>query len=139
MLFDLVPKEHRYDLFGREAELRELGNSIRSKEKLIVIYGVRRVGKTSLLHVFLNEKEVPYILIDIRDIYFEEGYISLPSICSKIINEFTDFTKNKLGIDTEGIFDSNAYESLTKTLKIINNWCKDKHLNFVISSSATFP
>lgn len=132
MLFDLSPKENLPDLFGREREMGALGESIRLGERLVVIYGVRRVGKTSVLHVFLNEKKVPYILIDIRDIYFENGYVSLPVICENIINEFEGFI-GKLGFETDKIFDAGAYESLTKTLKAINEWSKGRKLNFVIA------
>ncbi len=132
MLFDLGPKENRSDLFGREREMDALGESIRLREKLIVIYGVRRVGKTSILRVFLNEKKVPYILIDIRDIYFENGYVSLPVICENIISEFEGFIR-KLGFETGKIFDAGAYDSLTKALKAINEWSSSRKLNFVIA------
>jgi hypothetical protein len=132
VLFDLGPKENRADLFGRERELDALAESIRLRERLVVIYGVRRVGKTSILRVFLNEKKAPYILIDIRDIYFENGYVSLPVICENIINEFEGFI-GKLGFETGKTFDSSAYESLTKTLKTINEWSGSKKLSFVIA------
>lgn len=131
MLFDPAPKENPPDLFDREEELRTLGESIRLREKLIVIYGVRRVGKTSLLHVFLNEKKVPYLLVDIRGIYSENGYISLPAICEAVIEEFDKFLK-RIGLE-ESIFDSSCHESLTKTLKSINEWSISKKVDFIIA------
>ncbi len=109
-----------------------LEESIRLKEKLVIIYGVRRVGKTSLLHVFLNEKKVPYILVDVRDIYSENGYISLPAICEALISEFERFT-GRLGFNERNIFDGDSHESLTKVLRTINEWSANKRMNFVIA------
>lgn len=56
MLFDPEPKTSRSDFFDREVELEKLENYLR-QERLVVIYGVRRVGKTSLMRVALNEPE----------------------------------------------------------------------------------
>jgi len=55
MLFDLYPKTKLKDLFGREREFREFREALELGEGLIVIYGMRRTGKTSLLkHVFTS-------------------------------------------------------------------------------------
>ena len=37
---------------------------------MIVIYGVRRVGKTSLINVTLRELGEPFVIIDVRVLYF---------------------------------------------------------------------
>ena len=52
MLFDIRPKKRKEDLFGREKELEELMSSV---EPIVLVYGIRRIGKTSLLNVFCNE------------------------------------------------------------------------------------
>ena len=44
MLFDPGVKTSRRDLFDREKELEEILDAVRNREKLIVVYGVRRVG-----------------------------------------------------------------------------------------------
>lgn len=54
MLFDVRPKTDRKDLFGRERELEWLLGALRSDVPLILLLGVRRVGKTSLLRVALR-------------------------------------------------------------------------------------
>ncbi len=64
MLFDDRPKELRSDLFDRDNELRRLHSVV--SEPLVVITGIRRIGKTSVLRVFLNEAGIPYALIDAR-------------------------------------------------------------------------
>ncbi|MGC9135631.1 hypothetical protein [Caldivirga sp.] len=54
MLFNLEPKSSRIDLYDRDYELRELYDAVNRNEKIIVVYGVRRVGKTSLVKSFLS-------------------------------------------------------------------------------------
>jgi predicted AAA+ superfamily ATPase len=46
-------KSRREELFGRDVELNLLHDNVNSP--IIVIAGIRRIGKTSLLNVFLNE------------------------------------------------------------------------------------
>ncbi|WP_148267295.1 AAA family ATPase [Thermococcus cleftensis] len=66
--FDTRPKRRREDLYDREEELAEFERSIRSGNPLTVITGIRRLGKTSLLVVGLNELAVPYVLVDFRGV-----------------------------------------------------------------------
>ena len=73
MLFDPRPKERREDLYGRERELQELLEALRGECPLILLLGVRRIGKTSLLKVALRESSQPYIYLDLR-VLEEEGY-----------------------------------------------------------------
>jgi AAA+ ATPase superfamily predicted ATPase len=66
MLFDPRPKESRSELFDREEELRALESYVRSGSPLILCIGVRRIGKTSLLKVFLNESGYPHVYVNAR-------------------------------------------------------------------------
>jgi len=75
MLFDPRPKERREDLFDREKEIEELKESI-SKQPMTLLLGMRRVGKTSVLKVALNELDAPYLYLDLRSL---EDY-SRPSL-----------------------------------------------------------
>jgi AAA+ ATPase superfamily predicted ATPase len=65
-------KINKKDLFDRERELEEIINAIKSKERLIIIYGVRRVGKTSLINVTLRELGEPFVIIDVRVLCFQK-------------------------------------------------------------------
>lgn len=65
MLFDLEPKSRREDLYDFETELRDLINGI-INDKVIVVRGLRRTGKTSLMRVALNEVGYPYVYLDVR-------------------------------------------------------------------------
>ncbi|AFZ70359.1 putative ATPase (AAA+ superfamily) [Caldisphaera lagunensis DSM 15908] len=66
MLFDERPKENKGDLFDREKEIEEIMNNI--NRPLILITGVRRIGKTSILKVVLNELKIPHFIIDCRNL-----------------------------------------------------------------------
>jgi len=47
--------------------------------KVIVLYGARRTGKTTLLHEFLKQEETPYLLVSGEDIAVQ-GYLSSQSV-----------------------------------------------------------
>ncbi|PLV56064.1 ATP-binding protein [Thermotoga sp. SG1] len=72
MLFSLTPKVRKEDLFDRERELKELEKLVETYP-LVVVTGLRRVGKSSLVKVFLNEKKLPHITIDGRKLYESSG------------------------------------------------------------------
>jgi len=55
VLFDERPKTNRSDLFGRERELNELKEKI--DKPLLLLTGIRRIGKTFVLNVFFNESK----------------------------------------------------------------------------------
>ncbi|RLG02543.1 MAG: hypothetical protein DRN54_04390 [Thaumarchaeota archaeon] len=67
MYFSLGVKTRKEDFYNMEAELRclleELLNPL---TRMIVIKGVRRVGKSSLLRVALSESGLPHLLLDLR-------------------------------------------------------------------------
>lgn len=73
MLFDPRPKTSKKELYDRDAELRALNSFAKKGSPLTVLLGIRRIGKTSLLRVFLNEVNLPHIYIDAR-IFEEQGF-----------------------------------------------------------------
>jgi Predicted ATPase (AAA+ superfamily) len=66
MYFDPEPKERREDLYDFEKEYKELKGAIELGERIVVIKGVRRTGKTSLMKVVCHELKDPKIFIDGR-------------------------------------------------------------------------
>jgi uncharacterized protein len=54
MLFDLAPKEHLSELYGRNEEVEEIIRLLKARSWIVVL-GPRMVGKTSLVKVALNE------------------------------------------------------------------------------------
>jgi len=58
MYFEITPKTRKEDLFGREYLIDSLVSYFNDNTvRLIVIKGLRRAGKTSLLNVALNESK----------------------------------------------------------------------------------
>jgi len=73
MYFDINPKTERKSLFGGDYALNNLQEYLSDNStRLIIIKGLRRVGKTSLLNVALNELKTASVKIDVREsAYFE--------------------------------------------------------------------
>lgn len=68
MYFDPQPKTKRADLFGVEFTLQQLVQHLHDPStRMVVIKGLRRTGKTSLLNVALEESKCNYVKIDVRD------------------------------------------------------------------------
>ena len=67
-LFLPTPKESKENLYNFEQSLNEILRGLRDPlVRMIVIKGLRRTGKSSLLRVALNESKYSYILIDMRE------------------------------------------------------------------------
>ncbi|MCD6330835.1 MAG: ATP-binding protein, partial [Thermoplasmata archaeon] len=66
MYFDPEPKSKKEDLYNFEKEYKALHNAIKRNERIIVIKGIRRTGKTSLMKVVYNELKNPKAFIDGR-------------------------------------------------------------------------
>ncbi|MCS7369356.1 MAG: hypothetical protein NDF57_06580 [archaeon GBS-70-058] len=67
MYFSLEVKKRREDFYNMEEELETLKKEILDpKTRMIVIKGVRRTVKSSLMRVALNEMKTPHIFIDLR-------------------------------------------------------------------------
>ena len=64
--FSLAVKTRRNDLFDREKELVELGESL--ADPLTVVLGMRRLGKSSLMAVVLGETKQPSMTVDLRGV-----------------------------------------------------------------------
>jgi hypothetical protein len=92
MLFDPEPKKKKRDFYNREAELRELLDSI-EKEKFVVIQGIRRLGKSSLLNVTLAEFKRPFVKLDLREVYFTHGSVSKFYLYRALSQELSKLSK----------------------------------------------
>jgi AAA+ ATPase superfamily predicted ATPase len=133
MLFDLNPKERMEDIYDRREEHRLLSNSLAHKERLVVIYGIRRVGKTSLIRATLNEKNFAYASIDLKQLYFRYGSVPSTAFSELIASEFVRYTE-RLELDG-GTLDRSAdgNRNLTELLKDIDRWCAAQKMFFVIA------
>ncbi len=71
MYFDPQPKTKKEDLFGLNFTLQQLVQHLQDQStRLVIIKGLRRTGKTSLLNVALQESKLQYVKIDVRDAPF---------------------------------------------------------------------
>ncbi len=135
MLFDLNPKENVSELFDRKNELEELSGAIERGEKLTVVYGVRRIGKTSLLRSFISEKKSLSIFLDIRQIYYiHKRTIPSEAVYEQILREFTDLM-GILGIGAEeqtSVFSAYGENNITNLLSDINKWCSTRKVKFLL-------
>ena len=79
MYFDPEPKRRREDFFDMEREVGELERGLRAS-KLILVSGLRRYGKTSLILTTLNEEGVDYVFLDCR--LLPSGMLSVSDVFS---------------------------------------------------------
>ena len=64
MLFSEKPKTRLEDFFNRRDELKQFSTLV--ERSPVVVKGVRRIGKSSLIRVGLSLLEQPYIYLDLR-------------------------------------------------------------------------
>lgn len=110
MLFDPRPKDKKSELFDRERELESISRYVSSGSPIILCLGIRRVGKTSVLKVFLGESGYPSIYIDARRLaevgYSKQGFYRLLSEeFTRIRGRFTrvvGYLKNIKGVSIAG-------------------------------------
>jgi Archaeal ATPase. len=68
MLFDIRPKENRKDLYDREKEIEMIKDSVQRKAWMAVL-GMKRVGKTSIVNVSVNETNSIALSLNLMRIY----------------------------------------------------------------------
>ncbi len=140
MLFDIKPKENRGDFYDRERELSELLKAVRLGEQLIIVYGIRRIGKSSLVKVAMRELPLPYVLIDVRKIYFRANMVTEQYLVEEIVDVFRKHMKwyEKIGFNIREVLGKvkkvrvKDYEieiappaklSIIKLLEAVDSWC----------------
>ncbi|OAA31954.1 hypothetical protein AT15_03780 [Kosmotoga arenicorallina S304] len=85
MLFSIEPKHSLRDIFNRKEEVSAFQKSLQS-ERLIVLDGLRRIGKTSLLKAVLEEFDGYHVFIDCRA-YFRNNLIDVEAFDRALIKE----------------------------------------------------
>ena len=140
MLLDPNPKTERRDLYDREEELNELRKSV--NERLTVIAAPRRMGKTSVLNVFLSLAGQPNLKIDGRELYVKgvTTYNFLKTV-SEGLNQITPFYRKildsfKVGeVSIEGLslrFDYKKTSPLD-VMKRLDRFAKKEGKRFIIA------
>lgn len=143
MLFSLVPKNCKDDLFDREEELSKL-KSLVMLYPITIITGLRRVGKSSLVNVFLHEGNYTFVCLDGRKLYQVSGGNITSLHLSQILNEeflklsksqrFLNFLKRIKGVSVAG----NSIEIDPKKLELsevfekFNDFAEKEKKDFVV-------
>jgi len=91
LLFDPRPKARREDLYDFDEELKKFSKAL--DEPMVLVSGLRRTGKTSLILTGLNTSGVPYIYFDLR-----EGARSYADLYKLFSRGFTEFTRRWGGL-----------------------------------------
>jgi AAA+ ATPase superfamily predicted ATPase len=141
-LFSVAPKTSLSGFYDREAELAKLRSAIRYGSRLVLVLGVRRVGKTSLLRAALSTIETPYIFLDLRALPTYEDR-SLYSLLAEELNralplkkKVLDFLMEVRGISVgaEGVsIDlSKGKPSLISVLKALDRWSSREGFNLPV-------
>ena len=130
MYFDPKPKTQKDDLYDFEKEFKEVVTAIKRNERIIVIRGLRRTGKTSLMKVIQNQIKIPSAFLDGRIIEpkRKEVYTSLlqaaiegierKHLSLTLINSLKELTINLMGINVGfALRISQAFESLDEYLE----------------------
>jgi hypothetical protein len=72
-LFDIEPKIEKKFLYGRDNELGELERAF-AHDRIILLFGRRRVGKTSVVSVALRDSKFTGFILDCRNIRNEQSF-----------------------------------------------------------------
>lgn len=93
MYFDPAPKTRREDLYDFEEELRAFMEAINGSDRLILVTGLRRTGKTSLVFTGLNTCGAVYAYLD-GSKFFGRSVISRRDFITMLQAELNDLIKN---------------------------------------------
>jgi len=149
-LFDVNPKESLEDLFGRDDELRDFKKALGLGVRFVVIYGVRRVGKTSFLRAALKGFRYPHAIVDVREVHSEFGTIGRYHLYRGLVRYFRsnlsfleglgfrlrDFLGRVRGFSVSGLgieVDAREVPSLTEFLAYLNDWASEHGTRFVLA------
>lgn len=94
------PKTNRSDLYDMDEELREFGSLIENSP-FIVVKGLRRTGKTSLLYTGVNEFKAKAVFLDLRSLPYE-GMIAVGKFVNMVCDSINRFLEGYEG--TRGSF-----------------------------------
>jgi AAA+ ATPase superfamily predicted ATPase len=140
----LEVKSRKEEFFNMENELETLKKELLDQNtRMIVIKGLRRTGKSSLMRVALNETKVPHIFIDLR--------LSTPFTPDNFYQYFSKelgkFLKEKTlkkmlsrikGVEISGFkleFKEKKINIIAEILEEIGKWAKDKQIVLAIDEA----
>jgi AAA+ ATPase superfamily predicted ATPase len=144
MYFSLEVKTRKEDFFDMENELETFKKELlEPNTRMIVIKGLRRTGKSSLMRVVLNEIKLPHIFIDLRlGVPFTPD--SIYQYFSTELSKFLkDKTMNKIlskikGLEISGLkleFKERKINVIAEILEEIGKWAEHKQIVLAIDEA----
>lgn len=148
-MFDTAPKERREDLYDRKDEPRSLLEALKLGERLVIVQGVRRIGKSSLVRVGVKEARVPYVLADVRKLFFEEGSVVPAGLVARLAEAMRRRSKwyervgfqagdalgRVKGVHAAGFgveLEPRARPRLIEILEALDEWCGGHEQRFAV-------
>lgn len=127
MLFDVQAKEKKEDFYNYSEELGRLKSAIGAGERLMVVKGPRRVGKTSLMKVAFNSLGSPKAWIDARKIFagvqaesvFYEAFMSILrqiKVEERLLARIESISLGSIGVGIKAPSPSTAAEEAQREL-----------------------
>lgn len=121
-----VPIDSSKDFYGRVDILKDISMHLNStQQKVLVVYGQRRIGKTSILRQILNSSPASYIPIYIE---LSSALTKLKDFLQVMIREISQ----KIGIDEPINIDNIETYFLNEFLSNVNNIIKNRRLLLII-------
>lgn len=110
MYFDEKPKDKLQDFYNRKAELKGFLGALKAGRSLVLLLGLRRSGKTSLLRTGLGLAKLPCVIIDARELaqFQRASYRDLLSILESAFQKLlrkrglVDYLKRIKGVRIHG-------------------------------------
>lgn len=143
MYFSLGVKTRKEDFYDMETELNSLRSELRSPiSRMIVIKGIRRTGKSSLMRVALSEVDMPHVLIDLRlggSISPDDIYSYLSEELGKLLERRKGIRKflSKIGeVEIAGLRIEISRRSLStvgKLVSALNEWAESENTYLVMA------
>jgi len=142
MLFDLAPKMGKGDFYDFEEELGELISSLKDPHtRMIVVKGLRRTGKSSLLRVALRESRVPHIYVDLRKAVSPSEFMSifqgaLSDLLASLRWPDKLLKRLEVSIEIKGLkvsFKRKKLDLFVDTIEKLNKWALDKNSRLMLA------
>lgn len=134
MYFGLGVKESKRDLFDFESDLEALIRELGSRDtRMIVIKGLRRTGKSSLLRVGLAECGMPYALLDARSygpFSPDEIYDLMAGSLSRTVEKhrpLKEALRRVRGVSISGVtvnFTARSRSAISEVLERLSDWAR---------------
>lgn len=149
MYFDDRPKSDLNSLYDRRRELDEILAGVRRGDPLIVISGLRREGKTSLLNIAPREAGVHAVFVDARHASYNATAKETTQIFEVAFNDFLlrnrklaeslrDLLKSIKGVEIAGLGISLAWSgdqkaNLPAVMDALNAWAEQRARRIVVA------